>query len=41
MSLAWKIGLTIGILVLSWFLYQATMESIHTLREYYKLLEGI
>jgi len=38
---AWKIGLTIGILVLSWFLYQATMESIRTLKEYYKLLEGL
>jgi uncharacterized membrane protein YvbJ len=40
-SLAWKIGLTIGILVLTWVLYEATMESIRTLREYYKLLEGI
>jgi Na+/proline symporter len=37
---AWKIGLTIGILVLSWFLFLLTMESIHTLKEYYKLLEG-
>ena len=40
-SRAWKFGLTIGILVLSWFLYQATMESIRTLKEYYKLLEGL
>ena len=40
-SPAWKIGLTIGILVLSWFLFQATMESIRTLKEYYKLLEGL
>ena len=37
---AWKIGLTIGISVLSWILLQATVESIHTLKEYYKLLEG-
>ena len=37
---AWKIGLTIGILVLSWILFQATMESIRTLKEYYKLIEG-
>jgi hypothetical protein len=36
---AWKIGLTIGIFVLSWILFQATMESIRTLREYYKLIE--
>ena len=40
-SLAWKIGLTIAILVLSWVLFQATMESILTIREYYKLLEGL
>jgi hypothetical protein len=38
---AWKIGLTIGILVLSWILLQATMESIRTLKEYYKLIEGM
>jgi len=39
-SRAWKIGLTIAILVLSWILFQATMESIRTMKEYYKLLEG-
>jgi hypothetical protein len=38
---AWKIGLTIGILVLSWILLQTTMESIRTLNEYYKLIEGL
>jgi predicted nucleic acid-binding Zn ribbon protein len=38
---AWKIGLTIGILILSWILFQATMESIRTLKEYYKLIEGL
>lgn len=41
LSLAWKIGITIAVLVLTWFLYQATMESIRTIREYYKLLEGL
>ncbi|MBW1892322.1 MAG: zinc ribbon domain-containing protein [Deltaproteobacteria bacterium] len=41
MTRAWKIGLTIGILVLSWVLFQTTMESIRTLKEYYKLLEGV
>jgi len=40
-SRAWKIGLTIGILVLSWILCQAMMESIPTLKEYYKLIEGL
>jgi predicted nucleic acid-binding Zn ribbon protein len=38
---AWKVGLTIGILVLSWILIQATMESIHNLKEYYKLIEEL
>jgi predicted nucleic acid-binding Zn ribbon protein len=38
---AWKIGLTIGILVLSWFLYQASLETLRTLKEYYKLIEGV
>ncbi|MCG6535324.1 MAG: zinc ribbon domain-containing protein, partial [Syntrophales bacterium LBB04] len=37
---AWKIGLTIGILVLTWILLRSTMESIRTLKEYYKLIEG-
>ncbi len=40
-TLAWKIGLTIGILVLSWILFQTTMESIRTIKEYYELIEGI
>jgi hypothetical protein len=39
--LAWKIGLTIVILVLSWFLFQATLRSFYTLKEYYKLLETL
>jgi hypothetical protein len=38
---AWKVGLTIVILILSWFLYQATLESLRTLKEYYKLIEGV
>jgi uncharacterized membrane protein YvbJ len=40
-TLAWKIGLTVVIFLLSWLLFQATMESIRTLREYYKLIEGL
>jgi hypothetical protein len=38
---AWKIGLTIGILVLSWILFQTTMESIRIFKAYYKLIEGL
>lgn len=37
----WKIGLTIGILALSWILFQTTMESIRILKEYYKLMQGV
>lgn len=37
----WKIGLTVGILVLSWFLFQATLESIRTLKEYYPQIGGL
>lgn len=38
---AWKIGLTLGIVVLSWFLYQITMQSIENLSEYYKMIEEL
>jgi len=38
---AWKIGLTIAILVLSWALFQVSMESIRTLKEYYRMIEGL
>jgi hypothetical protein len=38
-TLAWKTGLTIGILVLSWILFLITTESIRTLKEYYKLID--
>jgi hypothetical protein len=40
-SRAWKIGLTIGILVLSWILFKATMESFHTLKQYYQLFDEL
>jgi len=37
----WKIGLTIGILVLSWILLQLSIDSIRMIREYYQLLESL
>ena len=41
MALAWKIGLTAGILILTWALYEVTMKSVETLRGYYDLMNGI
>lgn len=38
---AWKIGLTIGVLVLSWFLFQLTMKSVETLTQYYDLIDEL
>jgi predicted nucleic acid-binding Zn ribbon protein len=38
---AWKIGLTVGILILSWILFQATLDSIQTMKEYFRIIEGV
>lgn len=38
---AWKIGLTIGILLLSWILFRATMESIQSLKAYYEIMNQL
>ena len=40
-SRGWKIGLTVVILGLSWVLFRITIESIQTIKEYYRLLEGM
>jgi hypothetical protein len=37
--LAWKIGLTIGTLLLTWGLYLTTMKSLRVLEEYINLLD--
>lgn len=38
---AWKIGLTVGILVLTWLSYLATLKSLAILKEYYRLIETL
>ncbi len=38
-ALAWKIVLTIGILVLSWFLCQATIKNIAIIKELFKTMD--
>ena len=35
---AWKIGLTIGILILSWLLFEITLRSLQSLKESYELM---
>ena len=40
-SPGWKIGLSIATLVLSWVFYLITMESLRSIEEYLKLLEGL
>jgi hypothetical protein len=40
-ALAWKIGLTLGILALSWVFYQATMQSIEAIKEFYKAMDSM
>jgi hypothetical protein len=41
MTRAWKIGLSIGILAFSWILFQATIDSLQVLKEYYQLLDEL
>lgn len=36
----WKIGLTAGVLVLTWLTYVGTKDSIHILTEYAQLVQG-
>ena len=38
---AWKMGLTIGILILSWILYLAMVKSLHSLGQYYDFINGL
>ncbi len=40
-SRAWKIGLTILILALSWVLFKMTMASVQSMLEYYRLLNSL
>jgi 4-amino-4-deoxy-L-arabinose transferase-like glycosyltransferase len=37
----WKIGLSTGILILSWLLFSMTMQSIQTLKAYFDLLNEL
>ena len=37
-SLTWKLGLTIGIIILSWLLLQATAKSLESIETFYDLM---
>ncbi|MDR3570366.1 MAG: zinc ribbon domain-containing protein [Syntrophobacteraceae bacterium] len=37
---AWKIGLTTGVLVLTWVVSVATLDSLHLLRQYSRMFQG-
>jgi hypothetical protein len=39
-SSTWKIVLTAAILLSSWFLFRATLQSADIIRQYYELLDG-
>ena len=41
MKPAWKIGLTLAILIFSWLLYLMMMSSIATLKQYYQLMDSL
>ncbi len=40
-SPAWKIGLTIGILAITWILYLLSLQSLRAIQEYYRLIESL
>lgn len=40
-SVAWKVGLSILICLLSWLLYQGTMDALQSLQQYSELLNGL
>jgi predicted nucleic acid-binding Zn ribbon protein len=37
---AWKVGLTIAILLISWLFLKTTLASMRSLQEYYDLMNG-
>ncbi|MBU1909398.1 MAG: zinc ribbon domain-containing protein [Verrucomicrobia bacterium] len=41
LKLGWKIGLTIAVLALTYVLFQSTLGSIQTLKEYYQLMKEL
>ena len=40
-SLSWKVVWTMLVLILSWFLYKVTMQSLQAIMGYYQLLDSL
>ena len=40
-SIAWKIGLTVALIVLSWLVIQSTIAFVHVFKEYMLLLDSL
>ncbi len=40
-SLLWKIGITLVILVLSWYLYKVTLVAFQSIKDSYKMIEDM
>jgi len=40
-SLVWKVAWTLVVIVLSWVLYKATMQSLQAIKEYYQFLDSL
>mgnify|MGYP001175554390 CR=1 FL=1 len=36
LTLAWKVGLTVVVLLISWILFKVTLQSLHTIMELYQ-----
>ena len=41
LSPSWKVGLTLAVLLLTWLLYLATMESVRLMDDYLRLLQEL
>ncbi len=40
-SMAWKVGLTVVILVVSWLVYRSTVASVREIEQYYKFMNSL
>ncbi len=41
MSLGMKVGISVGVLALSWLLLKLTLQSVHAIETYYEMMQGL